>query len=270
MQQSVNPSRRGRRWLRLAALVAGIGVLAALGAALGHGLGAGDAQARATTATPTAASAAIVSAPPATRTAPTSAVSIPTAIPTQPPATASASPSATPAAADVLARVAAAQAALRSGQFEALIDYNAQSHSTALVSFDLGDDRQAPRFQITSVYTGTGGAQTVERIAIGERAWNRQARGWVVGPAREGIADQIRVFLPQAQPVAQVEVVHTGDTTTLRWYDQSRDADVTLVVDPASAVPRQLRAVARANGTVFVVIYRAWNVAVEIHPPAES
>jgi len=268
MQQSVIPSHRPRRWLRLATLVAGIGVLAALGAVLGHGLGAGDAQARATTATPTAASAAAVSAPPATRTAPPSVVSTPTVIPTQPPATAS--PSATPAAADILARVAAAEAALRSGQFEALIDYNAQSHSTALVRFDLGDDRQAPRFQITSVYTGTGGAQTVERIAIGERAWNRQARGWLVGPAREGIADQIRVFLPQAQPVAQVEVVHTGDATTLRWYDQSRDADVTLVVDTASAVPRQLRTVARASGTVFVVIYRAWNVAVEIRPPAES
>ncbi len=69
MQHSRVP-RRPRRWLRLAALIAGIGALAVLGAALGHGLGAfdaGNAQARATTPTPVAV-AALAAAPASTAT----------------------------------------------------------------------------------------------------------------------------------------------------------------------------------------------------------
>jgi hypothetical protein len=74
MQQSFSPSRRPRRWLRLAALIAGIGALAVLGAALGHGLGAfgiGDVEARAATATPMIA--AVIAPAPTFSPAPTAA-----------------------------------------------------------------------------------------------------------------------------------------------------------------------------------------------------
>jgi hypothetical protein len=65
MQQSFSPSRRPRRWLRLTALIAGIGALAVVGAALGRGLDAfdiGGVEAHTTIATPMAV-AAIAPAP---------------------------------------------------------------------------------------------------------------------------------------------------------------------------------------------------------------
>jgi hypothetical protein len=72
MQQSSNPSRRPRRWLRLTALIAGIGALAVVGAALGRGLDTfdtGDAEAHAPLATPVAVAAGA----PALASSPTSA-----------------------------------------------------------------------------------------------------------------------------------------------------------------------------------------------------
>jgi hypothetical protein len=70
MQPSSSSPRRPRRWLRLTALIAGIGALAVVGAALGRGLEAfdvGGAEARATIVTP-AAVAAVMPAPDPTAT----------------------------------------------------------------------------------------------------------------------------------------------------------------------------------------------------------
>jgi hypothetical protein len=174
----------------------------------------------------------------------------------------------TPAALGLPQRVAAAEAALQSGDFAAELSYTDGSRAVATLRFDLGNDQNESRFHITTTYLGTGGRQTVERISIGDQAWDLQPDGrWVRGPSQAGVFEQIRRFLPGAVGIHDPEVVIADGTGELRWYDPGADADATLLVDSVQGIPRQLRRVARRDGSVFAVTYKGWNTTVEITPP---
>ena len=171
----------------------------------------------------------------------------------------------------VLQQVAAAEAALRTGQFEAAIDYGNQNRSSAHLRFDLGDDRRAPRLHIVSQYQSASSAHIIERITIGDRSWQREIDGrWTARPAAEGVWDQVVPFLPHAGSVTSAAIAGSGNPLVLRWYDAGRDADITLVVDLASGIPLELRQTSRTTGLVLSVNYRGWNTPVEITPPEES
>jgi len=209
-------------------------------------------------AQPTAAAAAI----------PGARASTPTLAPT---ALAPTSTNALPPAAVMLQRVAAAEAALHRGQIEATISNADGTGAWAQLRFDFGDAINPPALHMTSIYTGTTSVQKVERISIGDRSWERSSDGrWSARPAREGVTDQVYIFLPHAESIVNTDLDENTDAAMLRWYETSRDSDVTLVVDPTSGTPRELRQVARATGTVRVVTYSFWNTAVDITPPKDN
>jgi hypothetical protein len=187
-------------------------------------------------------------------------------------ATTGSEPTATPRPpTGIVQRVAEATTTVRVAQIEASINYPDGTDSTALVRFDLGDEQQAPRFQITSIYTGTAGTQTVERITIGERSWQRSlGHEWVSKPAQEGVWDQIWVFLPHTDSIMDPQFETNAGETVLKWYDRGREADVTLVVDPTTGIPHQMRQVTRSTGAVLTVRYSQWNLEVQIAPPTQT
>jgi hypothetical protein len=166
-------------------------------------------------------------------------------------------------------RVAAAEADLRSGRFEISVGISATSRSSATLWFDLGaaaGGTGAPRLRMTSTYVGPAGTQTTDQIVVGEGAWDRGQDGrWVPVSSHHSPWHQVQGLLPRAASAADV----TGgpDVTELRWYDSGYGADVTLRVDTASGIPRELRRVTRATGIVLNVAYTGWNVPVEVTPP---
>lgn len=186
------------------------------------------------------------------------ATGIPATRPTSPPTS----------AADMLRRVAAAEAALRRGQTEASMSNADGTGAWAQIRFDFGDATRPPAFHITSIYTGTASVQKVERITIGERSWERAPDGrWSARPAREGIADQVRVFLPHAEAVANTDLEQNSTAALLRWHTSAPDSNFTLVVDPSTGAPRELQQATPATGSLRVVTYSLWNTAVDITPP---
>jgi hypothetical protein len=215
--------------------------------------------------TPT--SMALTPTPGVATASPTPPPPSPTAVPPSP------APTATPpSAAAVRQQVAAAEAALRTGQVDATIEYGTGTRSSATARFDFGDGGRPPRLHLTTVYQAATETQTVERIVIGEQWWQRQPDGsWGMIPPEEGVWGQIQAYLPQVRSVASIEP-DTGPPTApvLRWYDAGRNADVTLTIDPATGVPREMRQVARGSGTTLTAIYSHWNTPVEINPPPGS
>jgi excisionase family DNA binding protein len=207
--------------------------------------------------TPAAPSAALPGVAPIS---PKLATNAPASIPTSRPASAS----------DLLQRVAAAETALRRGQIVATISNADGTGAWAQTRFDLGDAIRPPALHITSIYTGTAVVQKVERITIGDQSWERSSNGrWSARPDREGIADQVRVFLPHAESIVNANLDEQSDVTQLRWHESDRGSDVTLVVDRTTGTPRELRQATPATGTVRVVTYSLWNTAVDITPPEE-
>jgi hypothetical protein len=171
----------------------------------------------------------------------------------------------------MLRRVAAAEAALRGGQIEARISNADGTAAWAQIRFDFGDATKPPAFHITSTYTGTASVQKVERITIGERSWERSPDGhWSTRPAREGIADQVRVFLPHAEFVANANLEQNSTAAVLRWHTSATDSNFTLVVDPSTGTPRELQQDTSPTGSVRVVTYSLWNTAVDITAPQEE
>jgi CAAX protease family protein len=173
-----------------------------------------------------------------------------------------------PAARAILQQVAASVAMLRTGQIEAMLDYGGGTNTSAQLSFDLGGQQSVPRFHIVTSYTGSEKAYITELVVIGDKAWQRQSNApWRAAVAQAGAWDQVQIFLPSVDSTANLEVEHAPNIMTLRWYDATRDADVTLQVDPATGAPRKLRQVSRATGLALAVIYREWNTPVEITLP---
>lgn len=102
---------------------------------------------------------------------------------------------------------------------------------------------------------------------IGDRCWQWSQQGaWTVIEAQPGLWDHVRTLLPHAPAVAWLDD-ETSASAGRRWYDPGPAADMTLLVDPASGAPRQLRQVARATGLTWTVDYSGWNVPVTITPP---
>jgi hypothetical protein len=196
------------------------------------------------------------------------ATPLPTQVPTVGTATTRSASTPTPATAtDVPQRLIAAEGALRRGQMEAVLDYGNGVRATATLAFDYGDATQPQRLHLTTVYTSPTGSQTTERITIGDRAWDRQPDGrWVVLPEQEGVWGRVQPYLPHADrapgPTLRTEI----GGVSLHWTDDVQD--VTVLFDPASGIPRELRQVNRANGATLVVTYRGWNTPVDIVPPA--
>jgi hypothetical protein len=180
-------------------------------------------------------------------------------------------PTAMPSAAELVQRVTTAEQTLRAGAIEATLDYNNGSSASAQLRFDIGSTDQKSRFWIRSTYNGTSGSQVVERIAIGDKGWERQPDGhWLAGQPQGAIADQLRVFLPQFDQITYAEQSGDSDATTLHWYDASRNADVTLTIDQVTGIPRELRQIAREGGVKLVVVYTQWNTPMDITAPPEG
>lgn len=226
----------------------------------------------ATASTTGAATAATVPAP-TNATAPTelAAPQAPTTAPLLPTLPQAATPpTSTLGASDPVALLLLAgerEAALRSGALVAELAYGDGARSEAQVQFDLGDVSRPPRFHITSVYSGTTGTTTVERITIGAQSWQREQNGpWVAGPAQESVLKQLQAFLPRTNALADPSAVQSRGDGLLQWYDSSRDAAVLLRL-AADGTPLELRRESELNDLIYLVSYNDWNGAVEIAAP---
>lgn len=194
-------------------------------------------------------------------------LTIPTAgIPTV--VTAPTLPPTAPASSTLRERAITAEAALRTGQLTATIDYGNGSRATIMIRFDLREMNSIPRYQTMRTYQGAISNQTMERITIGDHIWQRYgADHWAIVSPQAGDWNQVPVFLPHIGAASNVSVETPGNTGWLRWYEGARDADITLEVDPVSGVPRQMRQVGRTTGAILSVNYDAWNTEVSIIPP---
>jgi hypothetical protein len=170
----------------------------------------------------------------------------------------------------LLNHVAAAEAALRTGQFDVSMDSGGGSRSTSRVWFDLGDSSHDSRFRIVTAYEGRVPAgAALERVLVGNRAWQRGPNGkWALVPGQEAAREQLQAYLPHATAAPDPRIGSAGESSTLTWYDAPRNIDVTLQVDPATGVPRQMKQVTRKTGSTLIVNYTGWNTPVEIVPPA--
>lgn len=154
-------------------------------------------------------------------------------------------------------QAARAEADLRSGQFEATIDYGNNTRSTVRVRFDYGDGQRARRLHIATTAENAGGSRATEYLLIGDRSWQRQgAGGWAPANLQDGMWEQVQVLLPRVGAAGDVALV-----------DAASNADSTLEVDLATGTPRQLRQAQRANRVVLAVAYREWNSPVDIAAP---
>jgi hypothetical protein len=193
------------------------------------------------------------------------------ALPAEPLAAAPDAAADTPSIAELLRRIATAEQTLSAGSIEAMLNYSNGSSASAQLRFDIGSTGQKQRFWIRSTYTDTNGSQVIERMTIGDQGWERQPDGrWLVGQPQEAIIDQLRVYLPQSDQITQAEQSSDSDTTTLRWYDASRNADMSLTIDQDTGVPRELRRIVRESGVKLVVVYAQWNAPVDIAAPDEG
>lgn len=168
-------------------------------------------------------------------------------------------------------QIVAAETILRSGELAAIMDYGNGSRSSAQVRFDLGTAQIPPRLDFKTAYQGASSAQTIEEITIGDRAWERRGeQSWTSAPARKGMWDQIRFFLPGAQYGRDPSYRQQQGQVVLSWYDATRDADVTLTVDSETATPLILERVTRSTGLTLTVTYTGWNTPIEILPPIDG
>jgi hypothetical protein len=215
------------------------------------------------------ATAAPTTAPTGTSTAaPTNAPTIaPTGVATTAPTIA---PTQEPAI-TLVQQIAAAEAALRSGELEAVLDYGGGTKSSAQVRFDFGSAEQPQRLDFRTTYQGSDSTQTLQQITIGDRCWERRdTQGWTPAAPKNDIGDQIRFFLPQSRSAERPRYVQQADRAELRWYDAGHDADVTLLFDPDTNMPRSLQRQPRRTGVVLSVTYKRWNTPVEILPPVTT
>ncbi len=167
-------------------------------------------------------------------------------------------------------QAARAEADLRSGQFEATIDYGNNTRSTVRVRFDYGDGQRARRLHIATTAENAGGSRATEYLLIGDRSWQRQgAGGWAPANLQDGMWEQVQVLLPRVGAAGDVALVDAAgaDGAVLRWHDAASNADSTLEIDLATGTPRQLRQAQRANRVVLAVAYREWNSPVDIAAP---
>jgi len=170
---------------------------------------------------------------------------------------------------DIRRRVTDAETTLRTGRITATDDLGDGIRIVTTLRFDLGDGDRAPSAHIVGIYQGDADDQSLERIVIGDRAWQRQHDGgWQIIAMQRETRDQVRAFLPHVD-LAPREMLFeaTGQTVTLRWYDAAHDIEVEVKVDSVTGVPRQAKEQIRATGALLTVTYDAWNTDVIITPP---
>ncbi|MDQ3699509.1 MAG: DUF4388 domain-containing protein [Chloroflexota bacterium] len=176
-----------------------------------------------------------------------------------------------PTPASIPQRAISSESDLRTGQLDAAISYDGADQSTARLVFDLGDGVQPPRMRLTSTYSGPAGMQSVERIIVGNRVWERLGNGrWSAVPPREAVWHQVRAFLPGTERATSPEVLPSGDGTELRWHDPGYSTDVSLTVDSSTGMPRRLQRLTRSTGGMLRVTYSGWNTPVDIAAPEAS
>ncbi len=155
-------------------------------------------------------------------------------------------------------RVATTEAAVRTGQFDADLLYRDGTRVVANARFDLGDGTRKPRVYMHTTYHTASGSQTSERITEANETWQRMPNGkWNPVKSQPGAYAQVQALLPHAD-VANGAMT-SGVTAALRWYDPSRDVDVTLDANLDTGVPQKLTQVSRTSGATFTVMYRTWN-----------
>ncbi|HEY8598322.1 MAG TPA: glycosyltransferase family 2 protein, partial [Thermomicrobiales bacterium] len=159
----------------------------------------------------------------------------------------------------LLQRVAHAVGGPGAGQIQATIAYGNGPHSLVEVRFDRRQGDETRRVELTTTYQAVTGAQQREFLLIGERAWQRRPQGeWVTLSTQDSVLEQVRTLLPQVASAISPTLANEGHGATLRWYDAERDADITLLFDPATGVPQQMRQVVRRSGLEILVTYRGW------------
>lgn len=216
---------------------------------------------------PTAtASPTVTVEPTATSTAqPTTVYAAPPSpTPVQPAPTASAVADGT---AQLVQRVIDAEEEVKSGRLEASFESEQGNDSTSSITFDFGDAANPPRMHFVSTYTSAEGSRTTELTATGESFWERIDQGtWVENGAREGVWGQVQGYLPGVAAVSSSTPIRV-EGNRLTWSDPERGIDVTLLVDPATGVPQELRRASRSTDTVVIVTYKDWNAPVDIQIP---
>jgi hypothetical protein len=167
-----------------------------------------------------------------------------------------------------LRRCVAAEKGLRTGRFEATIDYGGGHQATVQIRFDLGDTQAPPRLHIVSTFHAGTGSQTSEHVAIGAQTWQKTPDGrWEAASTGEGVWERVGFYLPNAHTITRATASGSGDHTALHYHDTVLSAEAHLTVDRATGRPLQLRREVRSTGVVTTVDYREWNTAVVIAPP---
>lgn len=257
-----------RPWRAAALTVAALVALGCMAVALGHGMG-GRSGAVPSGQPPAMMSTGTAASPGQTAIADGVGIITPPGLPTGvPPVATPAPPATSPSPATLRRRIIDATAALRSGEVVIAVDEGSNLHVRTIIWFDRGDEQHAMRSRIVAATAGATGTPMIERVVIGDRAWQRQGEaGWESVSAPAGTWVQIEALLPHLAAADDAQIEADGRGVVVRWSDVARGIDVTVEADPATGIPRQMQQVARASGAVLTVTYAAWNTGVSIDPP---
>jgi hypothetical protein len=168
-------------------------------------------------------------------------------------------------------RVAALVAALHTGALTATATYADGTRTVVNTRFDFGQARQNPRVWIKTAYRPQDGATAyvTERLLFGTQAWERGANGrWELLATQGHILHEVEALLPDANAITTTTDTDLADE--LRWYDARRDADVTLLLDPGSGLPREMRQATRSTGIQLVIGYEHWNQPISLPQPDDK
>lgn len=217
--------------------------------------------------TPTPVPPTPTAAPPTATAVPPTPTAVPPAPTNTPPP-----PTTTPAAAqgtELVERVAQAEEALRTGHLEVAAE-SGQRVDRATITFDFGGGAEPPRMHFVSSYESADAQRTTELIMIGGSTWERVDGGpWTEVGEREGVWGQVQGYLPGVAKMTDIARIRV-EGNLLSWFDDARQVDVTLQVDPVTGVPRELRRASQSSNAVIVVRYSDWNAPVSIESPAGS
>ncbi len=196
----------------------------------------------------------------------------PTTVPTAtsvPTSTAMPTPTAPPAVV-AYERLLTAVATVDTGEIDAALDYGNQARTVTSVRFALGRGKDLARTQTTVMYQSTVATRSAEAITIGGQTWQRaDGTSWAATDRTDNARDQVRALFPRAGADGVKQEERDG-AAVLRWYDADHASDVEVMMDATTGIPRQMRQISRADGSVLTVTYRSWNAPVTITAPDRS
>jgi hypothetical protein len=175
----------------------------------------------------------------------------------------------TPSPSDLIARLARAEADLRSGEFTNAVDYADGQRASSTVRFALDSDPGQSRLHVISIYRGITGERRLERVIIGDQAWERVGEGaWQPVRVGESVKEQVGALLPRSGDAGAVTGMMSGTgEVALRWQDRASGAAIEVSTDPRTGIPKRLVRANGAGGAVQAVAYQRWNVPIEILQP---